>query len=227
MMDSPELSNRLPHLAATATATLSIMRRSATEVASLAIAVGHTLIEAKALVRHGEWEAWLSANLQMSGRTARGYMQLARCGIKTATVADLGIRHALRVAARPPRLIFGPHEHHGQPVWFGQCKAGVVLIAPWLDRYHVVLLDAEGFVCTRRPVDEQDLPVQLGEMGVRGMLRLRDAGSQIALGWVHGIVRGEAIDSPEMEARFENHRRWCEALAKGTTATWQPVEVAS
>ncbi len=66
---------------------------------------GELLIEAKATVRHGEWLPWLSANVQFSERTAQGYMRLAahwpELEAKSATVADLPLRDALKALAEP------------------------------------------------------------------------------------------------------------------------------
>ncbi len=60
---------------------------------------GELLIQAKEFVPHGEWEKWLSKHFSLSGRTAAGYMRLARrwdeLREKVATVATLGLREAL------------------------------------------------------------------------------------------------------------------------------------
>jgi hypothetical protein len=64
-----------------------------------AINAGEKLIEAKSLVKHGEWLPWLATNFPGSERTARLYMQLAA---NSATVADLPtVREAVALLAGP------------------------------------------------------------------------------------------------------------------------------
>jgi hypothetical protein len=52
-----------------------------------AIEAGQALIDAKRLLKHGEWLPWLKANCVFSERTARVYMQVAR-NPKSAVGAD-------------------------------------------------------------------------------------------------------------------------------------------
>lgn len=89
--DAIRASNRLPELAASISAAHANVQKSAEQMAEQAIAAGRLLIEAKASVGHGGWLPWLKENVGISERTARRYMQLANAGIKSATVADLGI----------------------------------------------------------------------------------------------------------------------------------------
>lgn len=70
---------------------------------------GEALIRAKGAVEHGEWGAWVAANFEGSARTARRYMRIAEgwpeIRGKTATVADLGIREAVKMLSattQPP-----------------------------------------------------------------------------------------------------------------------------
>lgn len=57
------------------------------------IECGQVLTEAKALVAHGQWLPWLSANTQVDERTARRWMRFAKNAeavlAKSATSADL------------------------------------------------------------------------------------------------------------------------------------------
>lgn len=66
---------------------------------------GELLIEAKAVVEHGQWLPWLATNVPFSERTAQGYMRLAsrwpELEAKSATVADLPLRAALKALAEP------------------------------------------------------------------------------------------------------------------------------
>lgn len=59
-----------------------------------AIAAGKLLIEAKGLVGHGWWLAWLREHCQVSPRTAQTYMQIARLAPDAQRVADLPLRRA-------------------------------------------------------------------------------------------------------------------------------------
>jgi hypothetical protein len=65
-----------------------------------AIEAGRLLIEAKALVGHGNWLPWLQANCTVTARSAQTYMLVARQfteldAAKCATVAHLSFRDAL------------------------------------------------------------------------------------------------------------------------------------
>jgi hypothetical protein len=68
---------------------------------------GRLLIEAKQLVGHGNFAAYLKQHFTGSDREARRYMQIARewpaieAHIKSDTVADLSIRGALSLLAEP------------------------------------------------------------------------------------------------------------------------------
>jgi len=75
-----------------------------------ALVAGRLLIEAKALLQHGQWEAWLQQHCAVAPRTARAYMQLCN---KVPTlpeperqrVASLPLREAIAAistSATPP-----------------------------------------------------------------------------------------------------------------------------
>ncbi len=92
--------NRLAILAATIRDADLLFRRATLEAAQAAIDAGRALIEAKSLLKHGQWLPWLQANAPMSERSANRYMQLARSGMESATVADLGIGGAAMALAK-------------------------------------------------------------------------------------------------------------------------------
>ncbi|MGI2323812.1 MULTISPECIES: DUF3102 domain-containing protein [unclassified Methylococcus] len=71
---------------------------------------GLLLAEAKSAVPHGQWLPWLTENFEMSERTARGYMRLARLDpAKWQRVADLPLRRALKELSQPkPAEISAP-----------------------------------------------------------------------------------------------------------------------
>jgi hypothetical protein len=66
---------------------------------------GDLLIQAKGLVRHGEWLPWLQEHCRVAERTAQAYMRVAREWeqlAKSATVADLTFREASRLLTHSP-----------------------------------------------------------------------------------------------------------------------------
>lgn len=74
--------NELAALAADIRLAHEAARRSALETAEHVMQAGHKLIEAKAMLPHGSWSTWLREHCDLSERTARRYMQVARSGLK-------------------------------------------------------------------------------------------------------------------------------------------------
>jgi hypothetical protein len=91
------MSNRLPILAAQIAAAHIGALDAAKTAAERAIEAGHALIEAKSLVKHGEWLPWLKGHCHISERSAQFYMKIAKLGLKSETVAFLGIKAAAEV----------------------------------------------------------------------------------------------------------------------------------
>jgi hypothetical protein len=94
-----QIGNRLPVLAeqirAEHEATAIAMRRGIEH----AIRAGDLLLEAKALLKHGQWLPWLVEHCAISERTARLYMRIARNRSaieENGNVADLGLRSSLK-----------------------------------------------------------------------------------------------------------------------------------
>jgi hypothetical protein len=117
------LSNRLPVLAGeiraaheaveTATRTSLAAARTSLERAREA---GEKLIEAKKLVPHGQWLAWLRDNVTFSVSVAERYMHLAGLdGANSAQVQNLGMRAAYEATA-PRRPRPDPPSQRGQPL---------------------------------------------------------------------------------------------------------------
>lgn len=94
-----QLSNRLPVLAAEIKIAHAGVNSAAKVAAEHAIEAGRALIEAKALLKHGEWLPWLKEHVGFSDRTAQIYMKIVRLGFKSATVADLGLQAAANAIA--------------------------------------------------------------------------------------------------------------------------------
>jgi hypothetical protein len=85
-------------LAAGVRAAEAAMSAASHEMAERALEAGRLLIEAKARCRHGEWLHFLQ-RAGMHDRQARRLMQLTRSGLRSDTVADLGVKGALQLIA--------------------------------------------------------------------------------------------------------------------------------
>jgi hypothetical protein len=81
--------NRLATLATEIQEAEGRFRRSAQEAAAAMIEAGHKLLEAKALIAHGNWLPWLTEHAKLSQRTAQRYMRFAKLGGEIRQLADL------------------------------------------------------------------------------------------------------------------------------------------
>src|SRR4051794_33384128 len=84
-------SNRLAVLASEIRQAHASAEAAAIEHATRALEAGRALIEAKSLVKHGQWLPWLR-EVGISSRSASRYMRLVKSGTGIGHVADLGIR---------------------------------------------------------------------------------------------------------------------------------------
>ena len=95
-------SNSLPDLAARINAEHEAISGALQSGMQHAIAAGQLLIEAKKVVPHSGWLAWIGENCAFSERTAQAYMRVARSlanmsdQAKAQRVADLSFRDALQ-----------------------------------------------------------------------------------------------------------------------------------
>lgn len=83
------------------TVTVELLRLKQ-DLAHNIIGIGQHLIEAKAMLSHGEWLPWLSEQAHFSEKTAQNYMRVAREFPNPQLVADLGVRKALALLELPP-----------------------------------------------------------------------------------------------------------------------------
>jgi hypothetical protein len=97
---------RLSILAEEIRAAHAGVQAAAQQAAEYAVAAGKALIEAKALVRHGEWLPWLKANCGFAERTAQLYMRIAEKGLPTDVIAALGLK-----AVAPSTLFLGTIDY--------------------------------------------------------------------------------------------------------------------
>ena len=65
------------------------------------LTIGRCLIDAKAMLPHGEWLPWLSERVGYSEKTAQNFMRLAREFSNPQSLADLGATKALKLLALP------------------------------------------------------------------------------------------------------------------------------
>ncbi|MDF2715769.1 MAG: hypothetical protein K0R28_2694 [Paenibacillus sp.] len=66
-----------------------------------AMEIGQRLTEAKALVAHGEWGAWLQTNVNYSQSTANNFMRVASEYANTQTLTNLSYSQAVTLLAVP------------------------------------------------------------------------------------------------------------------------------
>lgn len=102
LRDVRKFDGELPILAAQIADEVCKAENAWRDALGHAIRAGELLIEAKGLVKHGEWLSWLAENFLGSDRTARLYMRLAT---NSATVAELPtIREAVAMLTPPTRI---------------------------------------------------------------------------------------------------------------------------
>ena len=82
----------------------ALCESSARDAVQHAVAAGQYLLKVKAIIHHGQWDAWLKFQFAASHRTANAYMRLAREYPKLSpqigsTAANLTIRKALASVA--------------------------------------------------------------------------------------------------------------------------------
>ena len=65
------------------------------------IEVGNRLLEAKKLVKHGEWQIWLENNFQLAERTAQRFMACSERFSKTTLMSNLNSTQMIAMLALP------------------------------------------------------------------------------------------------------------------------------
>lgn len=66
------------------------------------LGIGQRLLEAKAMLPHGEWLPWLTERVEFSERQAQRFMKLAQEWANPTALSDLGATKALALLALPP-----------------------------------------------------------------------------------------------------------------------------
>src|ERR1700738_3377055 len=95
------LSNSLADLAARINAEHEAAGGALKHSLQHAIAAGELLLEAKDQLKHGQWLPWLRDHCQISERTVRLYMRVAKNKTEIGNVADLTVRGAVALLASP------------------------------------------------------------------------------------------------------------------------------
>ena len=99
----------------TITAEILTMKQTAGEAI---LGIGQRLIEAKAMLSHGEWLPWLTERVEFSERQAQRFIRLAQEWRNPTALADLGATKALALLSLPPeereKFMGEPHEVDGQ-----------------------------------------------------------------------------------------------------------------
>lgn len=72
------------------------------DAGSAILGIGQRLMEAKAMLSHGEWLPWLEDRVDFSVRTANNFMRLAKEWTNSQALANLGATKALTLLALPP-----------------------------------------------------------------------------------------------------------------------------
>lgn len=100
----------------TVTAEIVAISNQAAQMAYMSmIEIGKRLVEAKALVDHGEWGSYLKNEVNFSQRTANNFMQIyerSRSGANSQTFANLGYSQIVKLLAIPDEELEEFTESH-------------------------------------------------------------------------------------------------------------------
>ena len=104
--DEPQAAGSGPVLSNSLTDMAERIRQATTRAAEAYLEAGRLLVEAKAACGHGHWLPFLE-RAGVHERQARRMMRLAKSGLTSDTVSEMGIKAALGSLAeqRPPRVV--------------------------------------------------------------------------------------------------------------------------
>lgn len=136
----PTALTRLQAIAKTVNAEHAAIEAALRDSLAKAVKAGELLLEAKSLVRHGDWLPWLAEHCAFSERTAQNYMRISERYpelAKSATVADLTYRGAIALLAEPKQVLAGqdPQALLSDPAVYAYCEKWWAQGLGWLVDY--------------------------------------------------------------------------------------------
>jgi hypothetical protein len=179
-------NNRLPVLAAEIRSAHEGVEIAARTAAERAVAAGKALIEAKALLPHGAWLPWLREHCRIPERSVQFYMRIAKLGLESATIAEIG----LAAAAKAVVLHYDPFAGltDGQREQWLEFRDHLVAVgspAEWAED-HITWILRHQF----RSPDEW-----LGPEGrqYRATYRIREPSAEFVAGWIRRVASAGGV----------------------------------
>ena len=199
-MTLAEHSNRLPVLANEIKRAHTGVMDAAKTAAERAIEAGNALIEAKALVKHGEWLPFLRDHCEIPERTAQLYMKIARLDLEPATVADLGIRMLSKavVIRTPDYDPFAGCDDETKREWLLYVRHG----APWP---YVEWVLGRPFTSVAEWHGDEGA-------AFRKLYRMREQPKTFKQNWLKFLAEQSNVTLAELEAEFSGQEASAEAL---------------
>ncbi len=192
---SVQTSNRLPVLAEEIKCAHTGVMDAAKTAAERAMEAGNALIEAKALVKHGQWLPFLKQHCELPERTAQLYMKIARLGLEPATVADLGIQMLSKtvVIRIPDYDPFAGCDDEAKREWLLYVRHG----APWA---YVEWLLGRPFTSVAEWHGDEGA-------AFRKLYRMREQPKTFKQNWLKFLAEQSNVTLAELEAEFTGHEQ--------------------
>ncbi len=194
-MTNIECSNRLPVLAEEIKRAHTGVMDAAKTAAERAIEAGNALIEAKSLVKHGQWLPFLRDHCELPERTAQLYMKIAKLGLESATVADLSIKMlaTMKVFHFPDYDPFAGCDDEAKREWMLYVRHGV----PW---GHVEWLLGRPFTSVAEWHGDEGA-------AFRKLWRMRELSKTFTQNWLKFLAEQSDVTLAELEAEFTGHEQ--------------------
>lgn len=175
------------------------------------LTIGRGLIEAKAMLSHGEWLPWLEERVEISERVAQNFMRIARNYSNPNTLSDLGASKALMLLAVPAdardEFISEPHMVNGEE------KAVIDMTSRELDA----------------AIKERDKALKTAEQAKAGQAAAETARERLAqdVAFANQRIEGLSAEVEEHSAKAREAREAAARLEKELAELRsRPVEVA-
>ncbi len=192
-MTNIECSNRLPVLAEEIKRAHTGVMDAAKTAAERAIEAGNALIEAKSLVKHGQWLPFLKEHCERPQRTAQLYMKIAKLGLESATVADLSIKMlaTMKVFHFPDYDPFAGCDDEAKREWMLYVRHGV----PW---GHVEWLLGRPFTSVAEWHGDEGA-------AFRKLYRMPEPPKIFKQNWLKFFAEQSDVTLAELEAEYAGH----------------------